>query len=98
MDGIRLIEAKYTPFGSKGGWAVPLNWVARHWSVPARHSDDYRYGPVAELIRRLIDAGLKQDIDFRVIYVDSGNDENRHVKRIIFDSDEAFIMAKMIAG
>lgn len=81
-DRVRFIEADKCPMQSRGGWLVP---------VP-----DKPKLSVTEIRARLIVAGFEENIDFRI----QGQNWDRNpdvdpLKRVMFDTDEAFIMAKM---
>lgn len=76
---LRFIEARFTPTGSVGGWAVP----------PSRFASNFKRAEAD--IKQLAMAGLKEGDHYRVL-----RHSDKRLKRVVFDSDMAFIQAKMI--
>ncbi len=81
---LRFLEAKRTPMKSNGGWAVPPNFTK---------GQDLR---VRVLVEKMAAIGLERNNDYRVLAHGRYGDEL--VKRVVFDTDEAFLIAKMCYG
>lgn len=76
----RFIESAFTPVISPGGWAVPKPYTQR-----------FNNGLVSnDMIKDALSNILVEGEDYRIQYYDN------EIKRIIFNTDEAFVMAKMI--
>lgn len=87
MINFRFIEAKYTPFESIGGWAVPPSGL-----------NDIRDVPTKVVVENLKRIGLEKGTHYRIKTRGSGRQPITFVSRVIFETDEAFIMAKMYYG
>lgn len=85
---IRFIEAHLTPTNSTGGWIVPA-------AYSAEMTKDLS---CAEMNEALTAIGLTEGVDFRIIphrYHTDANMQSKALKRVVFDEDEKFILAKM---
>lgn len=85
MMNFRFIEAKYTPFESAGGWAVPPAGLNNNNEVP-----------VSVVVGNLERIGLEEGTHYRL--KTHGRHSITFVSQVVFETDEAFIMAKMHYG
>jgi hypothetical protein len=81
---LRFLEAERTPMKSNGGWAVPPNFTEER---------DLR---VRDLVEKMNAIGLERNVHYRILAHGRYGDEI--VTRVVFDTDEAFMMAKMCYG
>lgn len=81
---IRFIEADMCPMQARGGWIVPDPSVQPQVTVD-------------EMVARLCLIGLTENVDYRILGQgwDVKGFHLEALKRVMFDTDEAFIMAKM---
>lgn len=86
LTNLRFIEAKYTPFGGNSGCAVPTQQVGNKF-----HQTSIK--DTKEMLEKI---GLVNDQDFKIHEHYFSNYKGEPLlKRVVFKSDEAFIMAKM---
>jgi len=85
MMNLKFLEAEYTPIKSRCGWAVPLKYTKKAKELY-----------MCDLIENMDAIGLKRNNDYRVFGHSRYGDEI--VTRVTFDTDEAFLIAKMYYG
>lgn len=88
----RFIEAELCPMMSKGGWMVP--------QPRALFIGNPLVEPAATIIETKFDlskTGLTEGVDYKIIGQgwNVGKTKYEALKRVVFFTDEAFIMAKM---
>jgi hypothetical protein len=81
---LRFLEAARTPMKSNGGWAVPPNF--------GKDRNVY----VNDLVKKMDAIGLERNKDYRILA--HGRYDNELITRVTFDTDEAFLMAKVCYG
>lgn len=81
---LRFIEARRTSMKLRGGWAVPPNF-GKGRDLRSR-----------DLIENLDQLGLVLNTDYRIL--EYGRYGHELITRVMFETDEAFLMAKMCYG
>lgn len=83
----KFLEADKTPMPSEYGWAIVEH---NDWTPPERKMT------VRRTINLLGELGLSYNEDYKLKHLGWKTDRGHLVERIVFLSDEAFIMAKMM--
>jgi hypothetical protein len=81
----RAISAKYTPMPSNGGWLV------------IDSADHYQFVTSEEMssLTSALDAALVHNVDYTIVFHAMSTSKRRYLKRVVFHTDEAFILGKM---